>query len=111
VGNPRPLPEGASWSLDSLLLTLQAAADPATVNGRYEIRAGTDVFTADGTSGTVRVRRGTAGSPEAILTTGPGTLHAVAPGNLPAAGAVAAAALRLDGDPPASPVSPACSRR
>jgi len=50
-GTRAPLPEGARWGLDSLLLTLQATADPAVVNGRYELRVGTDVFTADGTSG------------------------------------------------------------
>src|SRR6516164_1158095 len=52
-GTRAPLPVGASWSLDSLLLALQAIADPSVVDGRYELRVDTDVFTVDGTSGSV----------------------------------------------------------
>ena len=55
-GTRAPLPEGARSSLDSLILALQATADPAVVDGRYELRVDTDVFTVDGTSGSVRVR-------------------------------------------------------
>ena len=100
-GTRAPLPEGARWSLDSLLLALQATADPAVVNGRYELRAGTDVFTVDGTSGSVRVRRGTADSPHATLTTDADTLHAAAVGNRPIADTIESGDLRLDGDPQA----------
>jgi hypothetical protein len=56
-GTRAPLPEGAGWSLDSLLIALQGTADPEAVNGRYELRVGSDAFTVDGTSGSVRVRR------------------------------------------------------
>jgi hypothetical protein len=101
VGNPRPLPRGARWGLDSLLFALQATADPAVVNGRYELRVGTEVFTVDGTSGSVRVRRGTADRPEATLTTDADTLHAAALGSRAIADAVEAGELRLDGDPQA----------
>ena len=87
-GTRAPLPEGAQWGLDSLLLALQATADPAVVNGRYELRVGTDVFTVDGTSGSVRVCRGTAD-----------TLHDVALGKRPIADTVGSDDLRLDGDP------------
>ena len=100
-GTRAPLPEGARWGLDSLLLALQATADPAVVNGRYELRLGTDVFTVDGTSGSVRMRRGTADKPDAVLTTDAGTLHAVALGTRPIAGPVESGDLRLDGDPQA----------
>jgi hypothetical protein len=100
-GTRAPLPEGARWGLDSLLLALQATADPAVVNGRYELRVGTEVFTADGTSGSVRVRRGTADRPDATLTTDADTLHAVALGSRAIADAVEAGELRLDGDPQA----------
>jgi DNA-binding HxlR family transcriptional regulator len=100
-GTRAPLAEGARWGLDSLLLALQATADPAVVKGRYELRVGTDVFTVDGTSGSVRVRRGTADRPDAALTTDADTLHAVALGNRPIAGAVEAGDLHLDGDPQA----------
>ena len=100
-GTRAPLPEGAHSSLDSLLLALQATADPKAVNGRYEMRLGPDVFTVDGTFGSVRVRRGTADRPEAALTTDAGTLHDVALGKRPIADTVESGDLRFDGDPQA----------
>jgi DNA-binding HxlR family transcriptional regulator len=100
-GSRAPLPEDAAWGLDSLLIALQATADPAVANGRYELRVGTEVFTVDGTSGSVRVRRGTADRPEATVTTDADTLHDVAVGMRPIAAAVESGDLRLDGDPKA----------
>jgi len=100
-GTRAPLPEGARWGLDSLLLALQATADPAVVNGRYELRVGTDVFTVDGTSGSVRMRRGTADRPDAALTTDVDALHAVALGKRSIAETAESGDLRLDGDPQA----------
>jgi hypothetical protein len=78
---------------------LKAETDPAAVSGRYELRVGTDVFTVDGTSGSVRARRGTADRPDAILSTDADTLHAVALGIRSIAGAAESGDLRLDGDP------------
>ena len=101
-GTRAPLPEGSWWSLDSLLLAWQATADPGRVTGRYEIRVGADTITVDGTSGAVRLRRGTADEPEATATTDAGTLHAVAFGQRPVSDAVASGDLRLDGDPEAA---------
>lgn len=98
-GTHAPLPEGAGWGLDSLLLALQATADPAVVNGRYEMRIGPDIVTVDGTSGSVRLRRGTADRPQATLTTDVGTLHDVTLGMRSIADAVKSGDLRLDGDP------------
>ena len=100
-GTRAPLPEGARWGLDSLLLALQATADPAVVNGRYELRVGTDVFTVDGTSGSVRMRRGTADRPDAALTTDVDALHAVALGKRSITETAESGDLRLDGDPQA----------
>ena len=100
-GTRAPLPAGARWGLDSLLLALQATADPAVVNGRYELRVGTDVFTVDGTSGSVRMRRGTADRPDAALTTDADALHAVALGKRSIAETAESGDLRLDGDPQA----------
>ena len=100
-GTRAPLPEGAGWSLDSLLLALQATADPAAVSGRYELRVGGDVFTVDGTSGSVQMRRGIADLPGATLTTDADTLRAVTLGIRPLADAAEAGDLRLDGEPPA----------
>lgn len=98
-GTQAPLPEGAGWGLDSLLLALQATADPAVVNGRYEMRIGPDIVTVDGTSGAVRLRRGTADRPQATLTTDADTLHDVTLGMRSIADAVKSGDLRLDGDP------------
>jgi len=68
------------------------------VNGRYELRVGADVFTVDGTSGSVRVRRGTADRPDAALTTDADTLHAVVLGKRSIAETAESGDLRLDGD-------------
>ena len=101
-GTRAPLPEGArTGGLDSLLLALQATADPAVVTGRYELRVGTEVFTADGTSGSVRVRRGPADRPDATLATDAATFRAVAFGTRPVADAAGSGDLRLDGGPQA----------
>jgi DNA-binding HxlR family transcriptional regulator len=98
-GTRAPLPDDAGWSLDSLLIALRGTADPAVVNGRYELLIGADVFTVDGTSGAVRVRLGTADKPEATLTTDADTLHDVSLGIRPIADAAESGDLRLDGDP------------
>ena len=100
-GTQAPLPEGAGWSLDSLLIALQAAADPTACSGRYELRVGSDVFTVDGTSGSVRLRRGTADHPEAVLATDADTLHAVTLGIRSIPSAAESGDLRFDGDPKA----------
>jgi DNA-binding HxlR family transcriptional regulator len=98
-GSGAPLPDDAGWSLDSLLIALQGTADPAAVNGRYQLRIGSDVFAVDGTSGSVRVRRGTADRPEAILSTDADTLRAVTLGIRSIADAAASGDLTLDGQP------------
>ena len=56
----------------------------------------------DGTSGSVRMRRGTADRPQAVLTTDADTLHAVAGGVRPIADAAGSGDLHLDGDPQAT---------
>jgi len=101
-GDRAPLPDGARAGLDSLLLALQAAADPGRVNGRYELRIGAHTFAVDGSSGAVRVRRGTADQPDATAVTDDDTFRAVAFGQRPVTDAVQAGALRLDGDPDAT---------
>jgi DNA-binding HxlR family transcriptional regulator len=101
-GDHAPLPDGAQAGLDSLLLAIQAAADPARVTGRYQLSVGADTFTIDGSSGSVRIRRGNADRPAATAATDPGTFRAVIFGQRPAADAIAAGDLRLDGDPDAT---------
>ena len=101
-GDRAPLPDGAQAGLDSLLLAIQASADPARVSGRYELRIDDSTFVVDGSSGSVRIRRGTADRPDATATTNGGTFRAVIFGQLPIADAVQAGGLRLDGDPDAT---------
>jgi DNA-binding HxlR family transcriptional regulator/putative sterol carrier protein len=96
-GGRAPLPEGAHAGLDSVLVAIQATADPARVTGRYELRIGADVFAVDGTSGSVRIRRGTADQPDATATIDPDTFFAVVLGQRSVADAIAAGDLRLDG--------------
>jgi DNA-binding HxlR family transcriptional regulator len=101
-GDRAPLPDGAQAGLDSLLLAIQAAADPLRVSGRYELRIDDSTFTVDGSSGSVRIRRGTADQPDATVTTDSGTFRAVIFGQRPIADAVQAGGLRLEGDPDAT---------
>ena len=97
-GDRAPLPEGAQVGLDSVLLAVQAAVDPARANGRYEIRVGADTFTVDGTSGIARFRRGTAEHPDATVATDPDTFRAVVFGQRPIGDAIEAGDLTLSGD-------------
>jgi len=97
-GDRAPLPEGAQVGLDSVLLAIQAAVDPARVNGRFEIRVGADNFTVDGTSGRARFRRGTAEHPDATVASDPDTFRAVVFGQRPIDDAIEAGDLTLSGD-------------
>ena len=71
------------------------------MTGGYELRIGADTFAIDGSSGAVRIRRGTADQPDATAATDLGTFHAVVFGQRRAADAVASGDLRLDGYPDA----------
>jgi alkyl sulfatase BDS1-like metallo-beta-lactamase superfamily hydrolase len=71
------------------------------VSGRYELRIDDSTFVVDGSSGSVRIRRGTADRPDATVTTDGGTFRAVIFGQLPIDDAVQAGGTRLDGDPDA----------
>ena len=97
-GDRAPLPEGAQVGLDSVLLAIQAAVDPARVNGRFEIRVGADNFTVDGTSGRARFRRGTAEHPDATVASDPDTFRAVVFRQRPIDDAIEAGDLTLSGD-------------
>jgi ubiquinone biosynthesis protein UbiJ len=71
------------------------------VTGRYELRIGADTFAVDGSSGSVRIRRGTADRPDAMVTTDFDTLRAVCLGERSLTDAVRTGDMRLDGDPDA----------
>jgi DNA-binding HxlR family transcriptional regulator len=97
-GDRAPLPHGAQVGLDSVLLAIQAAVDPACVTGRYELRVGADTFTVDGTSGQARFRRGRADHPDATVTTDAGTFKAVVFGQRSISDAIGSGNLRLAGN-------------
>jgi DNA-binding HxlR family transcriptional regulator len=101
-GGRAPLPEGAHAGLDSVLVAIQATADPARVTGRYELHIGADAFAIDGTSGSVRIRRGTADRPDATATIDPEAFFALVLGQRPVADAIASGDLRLSGRPDAA---------
>ena len=96
-GGRAPMPEGAHAGLDSVLVAIQATADPARVTGRYQVRIGADAFVIDGTSGSVRIRRGTADQPEATATIDPDAFFALVLGQRSVADAIAAGDLHLVG--------------
>lgn len=96
-----PLPEGAHAGLDSVLVAIQATADPARVTGRYQLRIGADAFAIDGTSGTVRIRRGAAEQPDATATIDPDAFFSLVLGQRPVTEAIGSGDLRLDGSPDA----------
>ena len=96
-GERAPIPEGAPPSLDSLLLAIQAKADPGTVQGVYELHIGADTITVRAVAGAVRIRHGTAEQPAAILSTDGDTLRAVCFGQRSHEDAVKSGDLTLDG--------------
>lgn len=96
-----PLPEGA-LGIDSLLLSIRAAFDPARaadLGGVYEFRVDADTYVAEVADDSVRIRRETApGPPDATLTTDIDTLRAVCDHRITLAAALDSGALRLSGD-------------
>ncbi len=96
-GERTPIPEGAPPSLDSLLLAIQAKADPGTVQGVYELHIGADSITVRAAAGAVRIRHGTTEQPAAILSTDGDTLRAVCFGQRSVEDAVKSGDLTLDG--------------
>ncbi|MEO3771301.1 winged helix-turn-helix transcriptional regulator [Micromonospora sp. B9E7] len=96
-------PEGA-LGIDSLLLSIKAAFDPAraaALRGVYEFHVDADTYLAEVADGAVQIRRGTAPEPDAALTTDIDTLRAVCGHQITMAAALASGALRLTGDEPA----------
>ncbi|MFI6235351.1 winged helix-turn-helix transcriptional regulator [Micromonospora sp. NPDC050784] len=93
-------PDGA-LGIDSLLLSIKAAFDPARARelaGSYAFHIDADTYLADVADDTVQLRRGTASEPDAALSTDIGTLRAVCGGEITMAAAVESGALRLSGD-------------
>ncbi|MEU8154171.1 winged helix-turn-helix transcriptional regulator [Micromonospora sp. NPDC048986] len=94
------LPDGP-LGVDSLLLSIKAAFDPARapdLAGSYAFHIDADTYLADVASETVRLRRGTATDPDASLTTDIGTLRAVCGHEITMAAAVDSGVVRMSGD-------------
>jgi DNA-binding HxlR family transcriptional regulator len=98
-GDHAPVPEGNPPSLDSLLLALQASADPARVAGRYELVIGGIPIGVDATLAQVRIRRESVPfqRPDATLSTDEATLRAVCFGQRSVQDAVSDGDLRMTG--------------
>jgi DNA-binding HxlR family transcriptional regulator len=94
------MPEEAETQPEWLVLGLRALYDPegeppAT---QYELRFGDEVFWADADDGSVRVGRGSASDPDAVLTAEVDTIAMLIRRRLTPAAALKSGALKLDGD-------------
>ncbi|MGQ5264621.1 winged helix-turn-helix transcriptional regulator [Micromonospora sp. ZYX-F-536] len=94
------LPEG-DLGIDSLLLSIKAAFDPARaadLRGVYEFHIDPDTYLAEVADDSVQLRRGTAPEPDATLTTDVDTLRAVCLHQVTMAVAQDSGTLLLSGD-------------
>ena len=80
-GSTAPFPPGGNEiGADSTILALKTLFDPASagdLEARVELRLGEQAFDAGIGDGRLEVARGPAGSPDAVLATGPATLAAL----------------------------------
>lgn len=103
-GSRAPLPPGSELGIDSLLLSIKAAFDPARageLQGTYEFRVDADTYLVEVAEGSVRIARSDTGRPDATLTTDIGTLQAVCDGRQTLDEATESGTLQLGGDQPA----------
>ncbi|MFC5185620.1 winged helix-turn-helix transcriptional regulator [Actinomadura harenae] len=107
-GSRAPSPPEGVLGVDSLLLSVKAAFDPADVaeaarlSGVYEIRVGADIYAAEVTGDGVRIdRRPASRRPDAALTADLDTFRALCVHGTTVEEAVRSGAARLDGDPEA----------
>lgn len=121
------LPLGRSLSIDALILSFRTMFDPraaAGFNASVELRLGDDRFHAAISHGRMQLVRGTAERPDAVITSDPNTLAAVAYGGLKLADALRSGDLRIEGDkaavrrfltlfplPERAPATPPAARR
>ncbi|MDH2430343.1 helix-turn-helix domain-containing protein [Sphaerisporangium sp. TRM90804] len=100
-GSRAPMPPDAEIGIDSLLLSVKTAFDPARSGeppAAYELRVDADTYLVEVTGGSVQISRGTAAArPCATLTTDLGTLRAVCGNLVSVADATRDGLLRLDG--------------
>ncbi|MFF0253290.1 winged helix-turn-helix transcriptional regulator [Micromonospora zamorensis] len=100
-GSQSPQVPDGTLGIDSLLLSIKAAFDPARapdLAGSYEFHVDADTYLADVADDSVQIRRGTASAPDATLSTDIDTLRAVCGHQITMAAAVESGTLRLSGD-------------
>ncbi|MEU1360089.1 winged helix-turn-helix transcriptional regulator [Micromonospora zamorensis] len=100
-GSQSPQVPDGTLGIDSLLLSIKAAFDPARapdLAGSYEFHVDADTYLADVADDSVQIRRGTASEPDATLSTDIDTLRAVCGHQITMAAAVESGTLRLSGD-------------
>jgi DNA-binding HxlR family transcriptional regulator len=95
-----PLSDAAPLGVDSMMLSIKAAFDPARSGPdaeTYEIRVDGDAFTVDVAGGRLDVRRASADRPAATATTAAATLRAVIEGHRTITDAMSGGDLALEG--------------
>ncbi|WP_433319327.1 winged helix-turn-helix transcriptional regulator [Micromonospora sp. CA-269861] len=100
-GSRSPQPHEGALGIDSLLLSIKAAFDPARASeftGSYAFHIDADTYLADVADGAVQLRRGAASEPDATLSTDIDTLRAICGQQITMAAAEESGALRLSGD-------------
>ncbi|WP_327271973.1 helix-turn-helix transcriptional regulator [Streptomyces sp. NBC_01224] len=100
-GNQAPHPVEGELGVDSIMLSIKAAFDAVRADelrGTYEFRIDADTFVAEVADASLRIYRGTAEHPDAVLATGIETLRAVCDGRRSLDDAARTADLRLDSD-------------
>lgn len=99
--NAPPPDEGLGMSLDSHVVSLRTLFVPSLADdfdARVELRLGDQRFRAEVAGGEFEIDRGEAPSPDATITTDPGTLIAVAHGHRTFADALRAGDVEVEGD-------------
>ncbi|MGI5226889.1 winged helix-turn-helix transcriptional regulator [Actinoallomurus sp. CA-142502] len=111
-GSRSPRTSGNELSTDALMLALRTSFDAdAARDGTWELRLGDDRFRAVVADGRLRLERGGADEPDAVLVTDVATLRSVAFGDRALDEAAADGALRVEGDEEAAARFAASFRR
>lgn len=95
------LPQGASISVDSLILSFRTMFDPGRASGleaRYEFRFGEDRFHAHVAGGRLDLARGSARDPDVIVEAEANTLAGLVYGGGKVSDALRTGELKLEGD-------------
>jgi DNA-binding HxlR family transcriptional regulator len=100
-GSRAPLTSTADLSADALILAMRTTIDRAAadrVRGRFELRLADDRFRVDVADGHLRVARGAADRPDAVIDTSVATFRSLIFGGRPLASAIRAGDVTVHGD-------------